>query len=234
MDRVRRLCRSTGVVAIAAAIATTDLGVGTSYASTASSYLSILNQERTSHGLAPLTPNAELTSVARAWAMRLAATRVLRHNPALTSQVSNWQSVGENVGDGPDLRDLADAFWASAEHRNNILDPHYTQVGVAAVYADQRIWIVIDFRQPMQPTAPVSQPRGASRISERTWPGRLLMFGSTGSAVAFVQRLLGLPVTGVFGARTLRAVFAFQRNHHLVVDGIVGPITWAALLRART
>lgn len=206
---------------------------GTSYASIASSYLGILNQERASHGLAPLHVSADLTQIAQSWSARMAASRVLAHNPGLTSQVHGWQSVGENVGDGPDLRDLADAFWSSAEHRSNILDPHYTEVGIAAVVADHRIWITVDFREPLRTTAPVSQQRGASRIGEQPWPGRLLMYGSTGWAVAYVQRLLGLRTTSFFGARTLQAVYDFQRRQHLLVDGIVGPATWTSLVRAR-
>jgi hypothetical protein len=34
---------------------------------------------------------------------------------------------------------------------------------------------------------------------------------------------------GLFGARTRAAVLAFQADHGLVTDGIVGPATWAAL-----
>ena len=37
-------------------------------------------------------------------------------------------------------------------------------------------------------------------------------------------------VDGLFGAKTTAAVAAFQRAHHLAVDGAVGPQTWAALI----
>jgi peptidoglycan hydrolase-like protein with peptidoglycan-binding domain len=230
--RVRWLRRSTAVAAIATTIGS---GMGSAYASTESNYLGIINEERASHGLAPLHMNAQLTSVAHGWAATLASSGWLRHNPALTSQVGNWQTVGENVGDGANLSALADAFWRSADHRDNILDPSYTQVGISAAYANGRLWIVVDFRDPRHQVAVSASPqRGASRLDKRTYPGRLLMFGTSGSAVAQVQRWLGSPVTGAFGARTQHAVFAFQRNHHLDVDGIVGPITWSALVRLRT
>lgn len=57
-----------------------------------------------------------------------------------------------------------------------------------------------------------------------------LQTGSTGSLVKVVQqRLGGLAVDGVFGTRTDSAVKALQGRKGLVRDGIVGPVTWAAL-----
>jgi peptidoglycan hydrolase-like protein with peptidoglycan-binding domain len=61
----------------------------------------------------------------------------------------------------------------------------------------------------------------------------LLRFGSRGSAVASVQRALGISADGVFGAQTRRAVRALQARHGLEVDGIVGPQTRAALTSSR-
>lgn len=40
------------------------------------------------------------------------------------------------------------------------------------------------------------------------------------------------PIDGIRGARTIAAVKAFQKDHDLVVDGIVGPATRATLARA--
>ncbi len=60
--------------------------------------------------------------------------------------------------------------------------------------------------------------------------------GSTGAVVRRLQRALrrtpnlSLVVDGIFGPATHAAVIAFQQgNPPLVVDGIVGPHTWAAL-----
>jgi peptidoglycan hydrolase-like protein with peptidoglycan-binding domain len=39
-----------------------------------------------------------------------------------------------------------------------------------------------------------------------------------------------LVVDGVFGRLTEAAVKAFQKSRGLVVDGIVGPLTWSKLL----
>ena len=39
----------------------------------------------------------------------------------------------------------------------------------------------------------------------------------------------GSRVNGDFGAPMERCVVAFQRDHHLTLDGIIGPITWEKL-----
>ena len=64
----------------------------------------------------------------------------------------------------------------------------------------------------------------------------VLRQGRRGSTVEKLQAVLNavsdarLVEDGDFGARTDRAVRAFQRQRHLVEDGIVGRLTWKALL----
>lgn len=53
--------------------------------------------------------------------------------------------------------------------------------------------------------------------------------GSTGEDVKFVQRIVGVPVDGIFGPRTESAVMGYQLGNHLTPDGVVGPKTWASL-----
>lgn len=60
--------------------------------------------------------------------------------------------------------------------------------------------------------------------------------GAKGDAVTKLQTLLAkdgsnLKIDGIFGIGTLSAVKAFQKRHNLEVDGIVGPKTWAELLK---
>lgn len=52
---------------------------------------------------------------------------------------------------------------------------------------------------------------------------------ASGDLVKQVQAKLGVPADGDFGGKTEAAVRAFQREHGLTPDGIVGPTTWAAL-----
>jgi peptidoglycan hydrolase-like protein with peptidoglycan-binding domain len=53
--------------------------------------------------------------------------------------------------------------------------------------------------------------------------------GDRGPAVRRIQEELGISADGIFGEQTERAVKRFQRNHNLVPDGIVGPLTRGAL-----
>ena len=49
--------------------------------------------------------------------------------------------------------------------------------------------------------------------------------GSKGEVVRFVQARLGIAEDGLFGAGTRNSVLAWQSNHKLEKDGIVGPAT---------
>jgi len=63
-------------------------------------------------------------------------------------------------------------------------------------------------------------------------PGRrpVLRLGSTGEAVAELQRRLGgLEINGVFGQLTRARVLALQKAHGLKTDGVVGELTWGVL-----
>jgi hypothetical protein len=53
--------------------------------------------------------------------------------------------------------------------------------------------------------------------------------GSRGYTVVQIQKIVGASPDGIFGSETERQVRIFQAQHTLVVDGIVGPITLAAM-----
>ena len=64
---------------------------------------------------------------------------------------------------------------------------------------------------------------------------RTLRKGDSGADVKTAQALLEAAgydvgkVDGIFGSNTLSAVRAFQHDHGLSPDGVVGPLTWTAL-----
>jgi murein DD-endopeptidase MepM/ murein hydrolase activator NlpD len=72
----------------------------------------------------------------------------------------------------------------------------------------------------------------ARTASSRPMWARLpvLSFGSTGAAVTYAQKKLGMAATGYFGAKTQLVVRRFQSGHGIPVVGKVGPLTWKALL----
>lgn len=56
-----------------------------------------------------------------------------------------------------------------------------------------------------------------------------LASGSTGAAVATIQRVVGTTADGDFGPMTKQALQAWQKANHVPATGIVDPATWAAL-----
>lgn len=102
------------------------------------------------------------------------------------------------------------------------------------------------------PQASASEYRSAcfdsvgTRRSANGWliPARNFQYGSTGVCVRELQSdvasIMGIDpadwpfVDGVFGTKTDDYIKEFQRRHHLIVDGVVGPNTWEALISRTT
>lgn len=57
----------------------------------------------------------------------------------------------------------------------------------------------------------------------------ILKEGSRGQEVRELQQALGITVDGDFGPGTKKAVMKFQRDNELIIDGVVGPQTLAAI-----
>jgi len=223
-------------LAVASAVGVTSLGGALALAapadavtSDASAYFARINAERVNHGLPALTMRSDLNAVAQGWANHMAAANTLSHNPNLTSQVANWQTVGENVGEGPDVATLDTAFWNSPEHKANILDSSYKDVGIGTTFADGILWITVDFRRPMVAQSSSAQSSAPVATARTSTVHRTLRIGSRGHDVARVQRRLHITADGVFGPKTKRAVAHFQRRHHLRATGVVNHRTWLKL-----
>jgi hypothetical protein len=126
----------------------------------AGSIVAAVNSARASAGRRPLAFRSDLSAVAYRWSQHMASTNTLQHNPSLTRQVSGWRWVGENVGYGPSWGAVETAFMNSPAHRSNILDRDYTQIGVAVVVRNGRVWVTQVFRAP-----------SGARTSTRPSPG---------------------------------------------------------------
>ncbi len=105
------------------------------------------NSARSAAGVAAVTESADLDAAASAHAQSMARSGILAHTPSLGSGVCCWSKIGENVGEGPSVGALQAAFMASTEHRDNILDRAYNQMGVGyAVDGHGTLWVSELFR----------------------------------------------------------------------------------------
>jgi uncharacterized protein YkwD len=185
------------------------------------SFTAKLNGARASRGIPRLATRSALVQVARAQARRMAGSNRLYHNPRLTSDVTNWRWVGENVGYGPSVTSVHVAFMNSPAHRANILDRDYTEVGIGAVVVNGRVWVAEVFRRPMRITT-------SSHTTQATFSHKL-RYGSTGAVVTRVQARLGVRQTGFYGTGTREAVSQFQKSLGWRGRGNVGAKTWSRL-----
>jgi uncharacterized protein YkwD len=108
--------------------------------------LRLINRDRASQGLRPLSVDMQLTRVARDWSDQMAGAGRISHRPSLSSFVSSgWRRLAENVGVGPSLPRLHDAFMASPGHRSNVLGD-FDRVGIGVVEHGGRLWATVNFR----------------------------------------------------------------------------------------
>jgi hypothetical protein len=138
------------VAGLLAAAVSVVLLPGTAYAGPNEGDLfSAVNSARASAGLPSYTYAGDLAAAARGQAERMAASGELYHNPNLSSEVGGWSRIGENVAFAGDWRSAHDVLMNSPDHRAQILDSGYTQMGVGtAVSDDGTFWVAEVFRTP--------------------------------------------------------------------------------------
>jgi uncharacterized protein YkwD len=105
----------------------------------------LLNQQRAQAGLAPLQVDSRLVLAAQIHSHDMAQLGQMEHTlpgaalPTLVSRAQyvgyNYSYLGENIAfNYPDDNSVMTAWMNSPGHRANILDAHYTQVGVGISY----------------------------------------------------------------------------------------------------
>ena len=148
-----------------------------------------INSARAGRGLAPLATHADVADVARRWSGRMRSDNRLSHNPNLANEVNvDWEKLAENVGVGPDVNTIHQAFMNSSAHRTNILDAAFTHVGVGVVIGDDgKLWVTEVFVRikssttrttapppppsaPRTTVAPAPRPAAAPRPATTTAP----------------------------------------------------------------
>ena len=107
-----------------------------------------INGARDKRGARRLGMRGFLVRAARRHSRQMAGTGQLVHSTDLASYVGSrdWNILGENIGYGPSMDVLHDAFMDSPPHRKNELNRRYKKVGVGmAVGDDGRIWVTVLF-----------------------------------------------------------------------------------------
>jgi hypothetical protein len=107
-------------------------------------FVGLINQERSQRGLGTLQVYWDLVDDARAHSAQMAAAGDIWHNPGLADVTSGWWALGENVGMGPNVPVLHDAFMGSEGHRDNVLG-NYNYLGVGVVVSGGIVYVTVVF-----------------------------------------------------------------------------------------
>jgi len=107
----------------------------------------LMNEQRAAHGVPVLRPWPELAGVSQDYARELQEARALVHATAasgnlttrLQSRGLRFTRAGENLAEASTPRQALAAFMASPGHKQNLLDPAWTHVGVGLA---GRYWVV--------------------------------------------------------------------------------------------
>lgn len=176
-------------------------------------FVQLVNAARARGGVPPLKVDGQLTGLARNWAQQMAygacgtkpdgSPANICHAGSLGSGVTaDWEKLGENVGYGPNVDAVMNAFIASSRHNANLMDPAFTRIGVGVVWKDGALYTVHRFMQvrgegatppPPPPPPPEPQPPAqppAHRIFLREKLDKAYYF-----VIAIV--LIGIAVLGV-------------------------------------
>lgn len=132
-----------------------------------SEFLALLNQEREAAGLRQLALYDDLLDDARAHTIKMVDAGQIFHSTDLTVIATGWQALGENVGYGPTVTKLHNAFMASPSHRANIMG-NYDRVGIAVENdGNGVIYVTVMFMRSLDPppipgTEPEPEPISAA------------------------------------------------------------------------
>jgi uncharacterized protein YkwD len=167
---IRRAIAAAGLTAalVGATALTASASTGTQQPGMAAQFAAKINAERAANNRAGLAVSSALTGAAERWASTMASRNTLAHNPNLAGEVSGWRYLGENVGVGYSVSSLESAFWSSAEHRSNILDAHYTRIGVAVVDVGGKLWVAEEFELPYGASTSTPHAASSDRSTTRT------------------------------------------------------------------
>lgn len=116
------------------------------------------NVARAHAGVRKLSLDPQLSRVAKRQARAMARRRALYHSPSLGSLVTNWRSLGENVGYAGSVKSVHRAFMHSSLHKSNILKSSYRHVGVGTTKKGGYVWSAVVFESRKNPGTTLKMP----------------------------------------------------------------------------
>lgn len=96
----------------------------------------LVNVEREARGISPLEPNGQLSTLARSYSRRMAATGKVNHRldrpleERIQEVMPDTCRFGENVSKHTSIDYSLGDLMTSEGHRKNLLDPRYTTIGI--------------------------------------------------------------------------------------------------------
>lgn len=101
----------------------------------------MVNDERIRQNLPVLTTDTDLTQIGRRHSRDMFDNRYFSHTDLAGGSVADraesfgitYLTIGENLGYGPDVRTVHEGLMASPNHRDNILEPSYSRIGIGVV-----------------------------------------------------------------------------------------------------
>jgi uncharacterized protein YkwD len=186
LSYIRRFVKARPALALAL-IAALALGTLTTAAALASppgepistieqELVNAVNAERTKRGLNPLIVNYSLMEAAWNHSVHMGKVGQLAHQgigdgtprDRINATGYKWITYGENVAVGyPNVQAVMTAWMNSPGHRANILNPKFTDIGVAHVVDGKHWWTQV-FGKPVPPPdyVTVTPPAGHGRPCE--------------------------------------------------------------------
>ena len=138
-----------------------------------SQFVSMINGVRANQGLPALIVDPELVANGRNWSVTMSnAGDIFHTNDQSVGLSTPWVLLGENVGVGPNVQSLFDAFIASPTHYANIVQPDFDYIGVGVYLTGDTMWTVQRYRDEgqIEPPAEMAEVAVEETIVEETVP----------------------------------------------------------------
>lgn len=136
--------------------------------------IGMVNQARMEAGVHPLTPSLELSAVARGHSRDMAENRFFSHVSPSTGDLGSrlraatvpYQRAGENIALDITVGDAHQAFMTSPHHRENVIDPIFTHVGIGIVTVGNRIMVTQAFMNLREEAQEEAAPAPETPVEE--------------------------------------------------------------------